>query len=54
MLLTIFCGKCRKIKKQHLLEIKMVCNIMNVFTVSFDQFEASLHCRIGLLLKNKK
>ncbi len=29
-------------KEQHLFEIEIFCNIINVFTVSFDQFNASL------------
>ncbi len=30
------------IKSQHLSEIEIVCNIINVFTVTFDQFKAFL------------
>jgi len=29
-------------KEQHLFEIESFCNIINAFTVSFDQFNASL------------
>ncbi len=29
-------------KEQHLFEIEIFCNIINVFTVTFDQFNASL------------
>ncbi len=29
-------------KEQHLFEIKILCNIINVFTVTFDQFNESL------------
>ncbi len=28
-------------KEQHLLEIEIFCNIINVFTVTFDQLNAS-------------
>ncbi len=28
-------------QKQHLFEIEIICNIINVFTVTFDQFNAS-------------
>ncbi len=29
-------------KEQHLFEIEIFCNIISVFTVTFDQFNASL------------
>ncbi len=29
-------------KEQHLLETEILCNILNVFIVTFDQFNASL------------
>ncbi len=29
--------------EQPLVEIEIVCNIIDVFTVNFDQFNASLH-----------
>ncbi len=29
-------------KEQHLFELKIFCNIINVFTITFDQFNASL------------
>ncbi len=32
--------KC--LKEKHLLEIEIFCNIINVFTVSFDDFNACL------------
>ncbi len=32
----------RKFKRPHLFEIEIFCNIINVFTVTFDQFDASL------------
>ncbi len=32
----------RKFKRPHLFEIEIFCNIIDVFTVTFDQFEASL------------
>jgi len=28
-------------KEQHLFEIEIFCNIINIFTVTFDQFNAS-------------
>ncbi len=31
-----------KLKKQHLFKTEIFCNIKNVFTVTFDQFNASL------------
>ncbi len=32
----------RKFKRKHLFDIEIYCNIINVFTVTFDQFNASL------------
>ncbi len=29
-------------KEQHLLEMEIFCNIINIFTVTFDQFNAAL------------
>ncbi len=29
-------------KEEHLFKIEIFCNIMNVFTVAFDKFNASL------------
>ncbi len=29
-------------KEQHLFEIEIFCNVINVFTITFDQFNASL------------
>ncbi len=37
----------RKFKEYHLFEVEMVCNIINVFTVTFDQFNASLLNKIN-------
>jgi len=34
--------KTNKQKKQHLFEMEISCSIVNVFTVTFDQFIASL------------
>ncbi len=31
-----------QMNRQHLFEIEIFCNIINVFTVTFDQFNASL------------
>ncbi len=32
----------RKFKEQHLFETEIFCNIINVFTVTFDQYNESL------------
>ncbi len=41
-------------KEQHLFEIEILCNILNVFTVTFDQFNTSLlNKTIHFLKKNK-
>ncbi len=41
-------------EKQHLFEIEIYCNIINVFTGTFDQFNASLMNKSVNLLKKKK
>ncbi len=42
-------------KEQHLFEIEIFCNIINVFTVTFDQFNTSLmNLSINFLKKKKK
>jgi len=45
----------RKFNEQHLFEIKILCNIIRVFTVTFNQLNASLlnHFFIFIFLKNK-
>ncbi len=52
-----FCEKCntfseffdKEFKEQHLFEIEILYNIINVFTVTFNQFNASLQNRIQIL-----
>ncbi len=41
-------------KEQHLFEIDIFCNITNVFTVTFAQFNASSLKKTIHLFKNKK
>ncbi len=36
-------------QKQHLFEIEIICNIINVFTVTFDQFNASSWIKVLML-----
>jgi len=38
---TLFSGY-RKFKERDLFEIEIFCNIIHIFTVTFDQFNASL------------
>ncbi len=38
-------------KEQHLFEIEIFCNIINVFTATFDQFNASLLNKSNNFLK---
>ncbi len=51
------CNKCfsglrnRKFKEWHLFEVEIVCNIINVFTVTFDQFNASLLNKVNHLFE---
>jgi len=42
----------RKFNEQHLFEIKILCNIIRVFTVTFNQLNASLLNHF-FFLKNK-
>jgi len=39
-----------KHSKEHLFEIESFCNIINVFTVNFDQFNASLKSMLFFLI----
>ncbi len=41
-------------KEEHLIKIEIFCNIMNVFTVAFDKFNASLLNKNINFLKKKK
>ncbi len=41
-------------KEQHLFEIEISCNIINVLTVSFDQFNVSLMNKSVPFFKKKK
>ncbi len=44
MLLNVFVDSSmsKKCDKKHLFKIEIFCNIRNVFTVTFDQFNTSL------------
>ncbi len=49
---TFVSGWTERSKEQHLFEIKILCNIINVFTVTFDQFNESLLNKMKNLYKN--
>jgi len=41
----------REFNKQHLFQIEILCNIINVFTVTFGQFDLSLLIKIWYALE---
>ncbi len=42
------------LKEEHLFEIEIVCEIINVFSATFDQFNASLLNKTNTFFQKKK